>query len=244
MRVLVIANHDPALLGDQFEADVLAAGWRIGAPHCEVDSFVFSHCEPGMAAVWREHAAQAGGYEDTAFISGCEPEPQTPAAEFAQDLALQFHRAVASGMSRVVLALQSQNDRASDPVAQLVDVIAEVREFCAGVDVVAAYATNMPLLGMHGMSGAASLADVMVSEVAQEREKEISELFHRMQGPYNELQSSETKAGSLDGSAERRRQFERPDQARWGRGRWRSWFRITDLRRTPFACGDRICDPI
>lgn len=238
MRVLVIANHDPALLGDQFEAEVLAAGWRKGAPHCEVDSFVFSHCEPGMAAVWREHAAQAGGYRDTAFISACEPEPQTGPAVFAQDLANQFHRAVASGMSRVVLALpqflepdagiaflfalarllpgskdlpgyetvaevlavEPENTQASDTVSLLVEVIAQVREFCAGVDVVGAYAANMPLLGMHGMSGAASLAELMAPEVAQEREREISELFHRMQGPYNLLESSGTTAGALGGS--------------------------------------------
>lgn len=242
MRVLVIANHDPAVLGDQFEAEVLAAGWREGAPHCEVDSFVFSHCEPGMAAVWREHAAQAGGYQDTAFISACDPEPHLSPAEFAQNLADQFHAAVASGMSRVVLALpqflepdagiaflfalgrllpgtndlpayetvaqvlaaQAEQDQAeprrdSGAVAQLVDVIAHVRKFCAGVDVVGAYAANMPLLGMHGMSGAASLAGSLAPEVAQEREREISELFHRMQGPYNELESatSQERGGTL-----------------------------------------------
>lgn len=240
MRVLVIADHDPAVLGDRFEADVLAAGWRKGAPQCEVDSFVFSHCEPGMAAVWREHAAQAGGYRDTAFISACDPEPHIPPAQFAQDLADQFYAAVASGMSRVVLALpqflepdagiaflfalgrllpgtndlpayetvaqvlaaqaeQDQTDQhqASGAVAQFVDLIAHVRKFCAGVDVVGAYAANMPLLGMHGMSGAASLAKSMAPEVAQEREREISELFHRMQGPYNKLESAAVEGREL-----------------------------------------------
>lgn len=79
-------------------------------------------------------------------------------------------------------------DEVSPELAQrLLTTIGAAREFLASVDVIGAYASNMPLLGMHGMSGAAALQEFLAPEVAQARERQVNELFHLMQSSYSQL---------------------------------------------------------
>lgn len=251
MHVLVIGNHDPTTFGNQFEADLLASGWRQGAPQVTVEPFVFSHCGPGLGAVWNRHAAQGLGGVGTALVNACDSDLDGSPAEFMRTLAGQFFAAITSNMSRVVVALPpflepdaaltflfelgaliernfddatclqltpaaqdlvlrlrelgpvasvesparflsmhgEQAEATQDVVGQLGTIIALVCELTHGVDVVGAYATNMPLMGMHGMSGASALEGYLEAEVAQQREREISEFFHVFQGPYAALES-------------------------------------------------------
>lgn len=235
MRVVMIANHNPFDFPTQFEAEVLAAGWRSSAPHCEVVPLAFSHCEPGSAAVWREHATRLGGFDRTAFISACEPSRLEP-AEFSRNLAEQFYVAVTSGMNRVVLALPTFLEpdagvvflthlarliREGSPESvsaqaqagavaavadllgpdkdtrtdELIGAVAAAREFISRIDVVGAYASNMPLLGMHGMSGAAALEGLMGQDQAQVRERQVSELFHALVPRYAALPAARQPLG-------------------------------------------------
>lgn len=231
MRVLLIANHNPAAFGPGFEAQALADGWRSGAPHVEVEPFAFSHCEPGIAQVWQAHAARVGGFSQTAFLDACDPSPAQSPAAFSQDLAAQLYEAVRSKMSRIVVALpqylepdagvafltelgrliqpeggagaQSGTGPHStlgevDPerAQELVNIIGIARQFLAKIDVVGAYASNMPLLGMHGMNGAAALEGHLAAEVAQGRERQVNELFHLMQGPYAALDAADNSGSA------------------------------------------------
>ncbi|WP_066462101.1 glycerate kinase [Sanguibacter suarezii] len=195
MHVLITTDRFTGADTSRRVSEALAAGWLRGAPHDTVELCPLSDGGPG----WASLLAQVSGwpqpdpdgvlvmgetaYLDTAVALCSDPQGGSGA------VAAQLLRAVASGASRIVVGLGSPADLPALPDAGagmlaalgttvddedargLGEVLASLR----GVDLVAAVATDIPLLGLHGASAGAADAGWASREAAQLREREIGQ---------------------------------------------------------------------
>ncbi len=194
MRVLIIAD-EPVDHSGQFVTSQLAAAWQSAAPHTQVGGVPFAADTAAVRAVWQHHAATRGGFTQTALVIAYPDLPRWQTL-----LADELVTAVRSGCSRIVVALPRYAypdsgarllskliDRIGAMVLSATEILADpelydssvdaVARFLAKTDVIVTYTENVPLTGMHGMSGTAALLGDLEGSEAQQRERINSSLL-------------------------------------------------------------------
>lgn len=199
MRVLVIGDHN-VNAGGEFEAERIAHCWREAAPHASVTAIPVANNAQAVPAVWRHQALKRDGFSRTALVT---IDPNQP--NWAELVARDIFDAIRNSIVRIVIAMprysrpdagvalldnldrllsadgkNAQSDSANvllkNPQA-FHDAIGRVGRLLQGVDVLLGYTENMPLTGMHGMSGTAALLGDLEQEEAQSLEREIAGLL-------------------------------------------------------------------
>ncbi len=146
--------------------------------------------------MWQEHASRCGGFKGTTLVV---PRPQQ--AQWEAEFALHMFAAVSASMTRIVVPLErySYPDAGkkalrhlclafgweptrefSDDAAGFHEMVQFLRPQLRSVDIVVAYSDNVPLTGMHGMSGTAALLGDLESEEAQACERSVSSMLHAL----------------------------------------------------------------
>ena len=195
MHVLITADRFAGAHTSSRVGEALSAGWLRGAPHDTVDLCPISDGGPGFAGLLAEVSGWpqpepdgvlvvgATAYVDTAVALSADPQGGSGA------VAAQLQRAVAAGVSRIVVGLGAPADLPALPDAgagmlaalgvradgEDVRGLGEALERWRGIDLVAAVATDIPLLGLHGASAGAADAGWVSREAAQLRERETGQ---------------------------------------------------------------------
>lgn len=230
MHVLITPDRFTGAGTSRAVGAALAAGWLRGAAHDTVDLCPLSDGGPGFTDLlaevrgWPQPEADgvlvvAGtAYIDSSVALTADPHTGSGA------VAAQLLRAVDAGATRVVVGLGAPTDLPGLPDAgagmlaalgvritgvgappggaTAVSGLAEVLDRLRGVDLVAATATDIPLLGLHGASAGAADAGRASSESAQQREREIGQLAEMLWAAREAASDgpAEAAAGGLAGA--------------------------------------------
>ena len=195
MHVLITADRFAGAHTSRRVGAALAAGWLRGAPHDTVDLCPISDGGPGFAGLLAEVSGWPQPEPDGVLVAGETAYVDTAVALSADPpgcsgaVAGQLQRAIAAGVSRIVVGLGAPADLPALPDAgagmlsalgvradgEDVRGLGEAWEQLRGIDLVAAVATDIPLLGLHGASAGAADAGWVSREAAQLHERETGQ---------------------------------------------------------------------
>ncbi|SDD01415.1 glycerate kinase [Sanguibacter gelidistatuariae] len=205
----------------------LVAGWLRGATHDTVDLCPLSDGGPGFAGLLAQACGWAPPDADGVLgVAGARTayiDSAVALAASSQDgsapVAAQIERAIAAGATRIVVGLGTPTDLPGLPdagagllaalgvrglgarglggEAPRPDGLGEVLDRLRGIDLVAATATDIPLLGLHGASAGAADAGASTREAAQQREREIGRVADALWQARERARAASPSAGLL-----------------------------------------------
>ena len=202
MHVLITTDRFTGAGTARRVGSALAAGWLRGAAHDTVELCPLSDGGPGFAGLLAEVCGWPLPDPDgvlvvagTAYVDAAGALASGPQAGSVA-VGAQLIRAVEAGVTRIVVGLGTPADLPAlpDAGAGLLAVLGvrglgvrgadagevmglgEVLDRFRGIDLIAATATDIPLLGLHGASAGAADAGWVSREAAQQREREIGQL--------------------------------------------------------------------
>lgn len=195
MQVIVIADQTTEN-AERFDAHIVAENWREASPHTEVIAFPFAANQSAVRGVWEFHERRAGGSTGTKILT-----PDVKVEGWQRTLAHAMLSAVAQESTRIVIALpryaypdsgvelllellsagRETQTQSADLLAnphEYIGAVQELSQLFRTVDLVITHTENVPLTGMHGMSGTAGLLGDLSQDESQARERVNATLLH------------------------------------------------------------------
>lgn len=190
-------NHSGNFAAGQLDAEKIANAWSSAAPHVTVQPIPFAATADALPKVWAYHSGLGIGVEGTALVV-CLPHDENWQAQIAEEI----FGAVDAGATRLVVALPryAYPDAGVGVLSELLSLVEyheaktasreltnpenfhnsvyKLSEFFAQVDVIVAHSENLPLTGMHGMSGTAGLLGDLSQQESQDLERVNAQLLH------------------------------------------------------------------